>query len=465
MISDAPDYKMPATTEDAKRRAAAVRAARRGGDGYYVGPFDGPEDLTLYVRCITRGVPGSMMPAIYGNSYEIVQGPGVVAIRYEMVHDTRVIPLDGRKTLPAGMQSYMGDSRGHWEGDTLVVEGSRYLEQSAFGGASSALKTIERFRPTSRDTIEWSITFEDAATWVRPWTFGMRLTRDDEQPIFEYACHEGNEGLRGILSAARVGREGAGGASVQVIGVTAAPAAAEAVGPETGWRRRGIGTLRCGLRVREPRRRGVRGRTPRARTAPRRAAPRHAARAAGSSAPARHAASVSSSAWPTSCATTRPSRRPCAMSSVIASPESASPRWRRHHEARARHRHEDALRAPGEQGDPERVLVLRVVLAQFAIVEDDRQRSRRRRARRRCRVQSTSTPSRLQMSAELLRHGVPGHAAHVVPHHRLEPDPDRPGDRRSGRRRTGLPRAGGSAAASRRRAVTRCRHKTVFRLT
>jgi hypothetical protein len=203
MISDPPDYKIPATTDEAKRRAAAVRAARRGGDGYYVGPFDGPEDLTLYVRCITRGVPGSMMPAIYGNSYEIVQAPGMVAIRYEMVHETRVIPLDDRQALPSHMQSYMGDSRGHWEGDTLVVEGSHYLEKSAFGGASSALKTIERFRPTSKNTIEWSITFDDRATWVKPWTFGMRLTRDDEHPIFEYACHEGNEGLRGILSAAR----------------------------------------------------------------------------------------------------------------------------------------------------------------------------------------------------------------------------------------------------------------------
>jgi len=219
MIRDAPDYKMPATTDDAKKRAAAVRAARRGGDGYSVGPFDSPEDLTLYVRCITRGVPGSMMPAIYGNSYEIVQGPGMVAIRYEMVHETRVIPIDpstssgspraesrggGRKPLPDHMQSYMGDSRGHWEGDTLVVEGSHYLEKSAFGGASSKLRTIERFRPTAKNTIEWTITFDDATTWVKPWTFGMRLTRDDEHPIFEYACHEGNEGLRGILSAARV---------------------------------------------------------------------------------------------------------------------------------------------------------------------------------------------------------------------------------------------------------------------
>ena len=203
MIQDAPDYKMPATTDDAKKRAAAAKAARRGGDGYYTGPFDSPKDLTLYVRCISRGVPGSMMPAIYGNSYEIVQAPGMVAIRYEMVHETRVVPLDGRKPLPESMQSYMGDSRGHWEGDTLVVEGSRYVEASAFGGASSKLRTIERFRPTSKHTIEWSITFDDASTWMKPWTFGMRLTRDDEHPIFEYACHEGNEGLRGILSAAR----------------------------------------------------------------------------------------------------------------------------------------------------------------------------------------------------------------------------------------------------------------------
>jgi hypothetical protein len=203
MVSDPPDGKIPATTDAAKRRAAAARAARRGGDGYYIGPFDSAKDLTLYVRCITRGVPGSMMPAIYGNSYEIVQGPGVVAIRYEMVHDTRVIPLDGRPHVPGVMPSYMGDSRGHWEGDTLVVEGTRYLEASAFGGASGHLKTIERFRPTGKGTIDWSITFDDADTWARPWTFGMRLTKADHEPVFEYACHEGNEGLRGILSAAR----------------------------------------------------------------------------------------------------------------------------------------------------------------------------------------------------------------------------------------------------------------------
>ena len=110
--------------------------------------------------------------------------------------------------LPASMQSHMGDARGRWDGDTLVVATTNVLEKSAYGGASDKIKITERFRPTSNKTIEWSITFDDATTWVKPWTFGMRLTRD-ESPIFEYACHEGNEGLRGILSAARTAeREG-----------------------------------------------------------------------------------------------------------------------------------------------------------------------------------------------------------------------------------------------------------------
>ena len=210
-ISDPPDGQIPETTAAARKRAEAVRLARRGGDGYNTGPFDGPEDLTLYVRCITRGVPGSMMPAIYGNSYEIVQSPGYVAIRYEMVHETRVIPLDRRPHVPEAIHSYMGDARGWWEGQTLVVETTNYLEQSAYGGASKGLRTVERFTPTGPDTVEWSITFDDPDTWVRPWTFGMRLTKDDSSPVYEYACHEGNDGLRNILSAARAAEKAQGG--------------------------------------------------------------------------------------------------------------------------------------------------------------------------------------------------------------------------------------------------------------
>jgi hypothetical protein len=205
---------MPALTPAAIARAAAVRAARRGGDGYYTGPFDGPEDLTLYVRCISRGLPGSMMPAIYGNSYRIVQSKDSVAITYEMVHETRIIPLDNRPRISNRLHNYMGDARGHFEGDTLVVETTNFLEKAAYGGASDQLKTIERFKLLPNRNIDWSITFDDPNTWVRPWTFGMQLTRDDSQPVFEYACHEGNEGIQGILKAARIAEKEANGKPV-----------------------------------------------------------------------------------------------------------------------------------------------------------------------------------------------------------------------------------------------------------
>jgi len=207
MISDPPDGQMPALTPAAVARAAAIRAARRGGDGYYNGPFDGPEDLTLYVRCISRGLPGSMMPAIYGNSYRIVQSKDTVAITYEMVHETRIIPLEDvsrRPHISSKVHEYVGDARGHFEGDTLVVETTNFNEKAAYGGASDKLKTTERFKLLPNKNIDWSITFDDANTWVRPWTFGMLLTRDDSQPVFEYACHEGNEGIQGILKAARI---------------------------------------------------------------------------------------------------------------------------------------------------------------------------------------------------------------------------------------------------------------------
>jgi hypothetical protein len=203
LVTDPPDGKIPPTTEEARQRAGMAAARRRGGDSYSVGPFDGPEDLTLYVRCISRGIPGSMMPAIYGNSYQIVQGPGFVGIRYEMVHETRIIPLDSRPHVGGAIQLDMGDARGHFEGDTLVVETTNFRERSAFRGASRWLKMTERFTPVGPKTVEWSVTLDDPHTWTRPWTFAMNLTRDDAQPVFEYACHEGNHGLRDILSAAR----------------------------------------------------------------------------------------------------------------------------------------------------------------------------------------------------------------------------------------------------------------------
>jgi hypothetical protein len=215
MIQDAPDYKMPATTDAAKQRAAALRAARRGGDGYFTGPFDSPKDLSLYVRCISRGVPGSMMPAIYGNSYEIVQAPGLVAIRYEMVHETRVIPLDSRKPLPDQMQSYMGDSRGHWEGDTLVIETINFNGKVGITRngntllTSADLKLTERLTRVDADTLIYEATVDDPRTWTRPWKISLPLTQHPEYQFFEYACHEGNYAMRNILSAERAAEKAA----------------------------------------------------------------------------------------------------------------------------------------------------------------------------------------------------------------------------------------------------------------
>ncbi len=176
------------------------------------GEADSAEVRSLYDRCITRGVPGSMMPAIYGNSYQIVQAPGQVAIRYEMIHETRVVPLDGRPHVGSNIRSYMGDARGHFEGNTLVVETTNFnglnaADLAGYGSpdrdATRNLRIVERFKPVGPRLVEWSVTLNDPDTWTRPWTYAMNLTRDESQPMFEYACHEGNYGLVGILSAAR----------------------------------------------------------------------------------------------------------------------------------------------------------------------------------------------------------------------------------------------------------------------
>jgi hypothetical protein len=204
LVSDPPDGHIPAMTADGRRRAAEV-AARRRGNGFDTGPFDGPEDLSLYDRCITRGLPGSMMPSIYGSSYQIIQGPGYVGIIYEMVHETRIIPLDVHPHVDRHIQTYMGDPRGHWEGNTLVVETTNFKDDGAYRGASGGtLRLVERFKPVGPAAVDWSTTVDDPATWTRPWTFGMNLTKKDESKRpFEYACNEGNYGLRNILSAAR----------------------------------------------------------------------------------------------------------------------------------------------------------------------------------------------------------------------------------------------------------------------
>jgi hypothetical protein len=198
LVSDPPDGKVPPLTEEAQQRAAALREARKGR-----GPADSYTDRSLYDRCITRGVPGSMMPAIYGNSYQIGQSPDAVTITYEMIHDTRVIPLDRGEHLSPAIRQYLGDARGYWEGNTLVVETTNFTDKTPYRGSSEHLKLVERFTPLGPDTLEWSVTFDDPHTWTRPWTFAMNLTHDETQPLFEYACHEGNLGMRNMLSAAR----------------------------------------------------------------------------------------------------------------------------------------------------------------------------------------------------------------------------------------------------------------------
>ena len=212
MVVDPLDGHIPAQTQAVQQRLGA-----RGGRGGPAGPggpgagrgqalqeggrADSWLDRSFYDRCITRGFPGSMMPAIYGNAYDITQAPGFVAIRYEMIHETRIIPLDN--TPRNGLPSHMGDARGHWDGNTLVVETTNFDSRTTYRNGSPSMKLTERFVPTGRGVIEWSMTVDDPQTWVRPWTFAMRLTADREQTLFEYACHEGNYAMRNILSAAR----------------------------------------------------------------------------------------------------------------------------------------------------------------------------------------------------------------------------------------------------------------------
>jgi hypothetical protein len=208
LIVDPADGQIPARVQPQGGRGGA--GVRRGvsTNANPNGPFNSWLDMGLYDRCITRGIPASMMPAGYGSRYDITQSPDSVAIRYEMIHETRVIPLDRAGRLGARLHHYMGDARGWWEGDTLVVETTNFRPESAPQNSSEHVRMIERFKATSPGTVEWSVTFEDATVWERPWTYSMPLTRvDHTQQLFEYACHEGNHAMRNILSAARAAEQ------------------------------------------------------------------------------------------------------------------------------------------------------------------------------------------------------------------------------------------------------------------
>jgi hypothetical protein len=196
-VIDPPDGKIPPMTAEGRAR---IKPREVRDD---VGKADSYADRSLSDRCITRGVP-SMSPGIYGNSFQILQTPGYVAIRYEMIHETRLIPLGVQPDTSVSTRFYNGDARGHWEGNTLVVVTTNFDERVDFRGASAKnLRMIERFTRTASKKVEWTVTIDDPTTWSRPWTFSIPLTEDDTQAILEYACHEGNYGLANILSAAR----------------------------------------------------------------------------------------------------------------------------------------------------------------------------------------------------------------------------------------------------------------------
>jgi len=190
LITDPPDGRIPPMTADAmKRQAAVVR---------HPVP-DGPEDRSLAERCISYGSPRLL--AGYDSYYELVQSKNSVAIATEQIHDVRIVPLDGSPHPPATVQTWMGDSRGHWEGDTLVIDTANY-KPGAFMGSSEKLHTIERFTRTEEGVLQYAITIDDPATWTRPWSLMIPLRHTNEL-MYEYACHEGNIAMMGMLKGAR----------------------------------------------------------------------------------------------------------------------------------------------------------------------------------------------------------------------------------------------------------------------
>jgi hypothetical protein len=199
LIFDPPDGKVPLLLPEAQKRNADIAAARRKLGG----PLDGPEGRSLQERCLLTPQAGPpMLPANYNSNYQIVQTANYVAILVEMIHDARIIPLDGSPHVPKNVRSLMGDSRGHWEGKTLVVETTNFSDKTSFRGASENLRVIERFTRTDENTLLYQFTIEDPTTWAKPWS-GEIPMKKVTAPLYEYACHEGNYGIAGVLSGAR----------------------------------------------------------------------------------------------------------------------------------------------------------------------------------------------------------------------------------------------------------------------
>lgn len=203
LVVDPPDGRVPVRPEAEARR-----------DEYLKRSTDQPEFMSLWDRCISRGVPGWIIPAGYNNAYQIVQAPGFVVIHAEMIHDARIVPTTGRPPLPDRVRLLEGDPRGRWEGDTLVIETANFSDRnwiatSAASGRikgipqSAALRIVERLTRVADDRIDYEARIEDPNVFTRPWTLAFPLTKDDDYRIYEYACHEGNRAVEGILGGAR----------------------------------------------------------------------------------------------------------------------------------------------------------------------------------------------------------------------------------------------------------------------
>lgn len=204
LIIDPPEGQYPPLTPEAEARRAAAAKARASARAAR-GPSDGPEDRPLSERCISYGAPRT--GANYNSYVQIIQSPETTVLLQEMIHDARVVPMTPKPHLPANIRQLHGDPRGRWEGDTLVVETTNFT--NGFQGSTPNVKVTERYTRVSPDFINWALTVEDAATWTKPFTFMIRLKKAEGQ-IYEYACHEGNYAMEGILAGARAEEKAAG---------------------------------------------------------------------------------------------------------------------------------------------------------------------------------------------------------------------------------------------------------------
>jgi hypothetical protein len=198
LITDPPDGRIPPFTSEAQARLTAERAERSKR-----GPADSYTDLSLWTRCVSRGWNG--IGSWYSSNYQIFQSPGYVVVFQELIHEPRIIPLDGRPHLPEGTTQWLGDSRGRWEGDTLVVETTNFDARTNFQGSRDTLKLIERYRLRDANNLDYEFTIDDPKTFTQKWTAARPMRRQtDGISVFEYACHEGNYAMTGILKGARL---------------------------------------------------------------------------------------------------------------------------------------------------------------------------------------------------------------------------------------------------------------------